>query len=141
MKNIVEKIKNKKIVKSSSGGLVGSILKIELDNNSFFFFYCAWRLEQNEKVIVTSTDSIEIPDGLIPQKVKLLESNKIIDIQITSQYDLNIFLENDYNLKIFCDISYFASDEHNLNWEYCLPDENKIIEINNHFEKIEKPYY
>jgi hypothetical protein len=139
--DILERAKSKTIIKSTSGGGAGSILKVELEGNSYFFFYCAWRLEKGEKVLAAYTDTANPPEGLIPRNIGLLENNKIIDVQMSPQYDLVISIENDFVLRIFCDISYSSNETSTLNWEFCLPDENKIIGVNNAFEIAESKYW
>lgn len=57
------------MIKSASGGEAGSIIKFELDDDSFLFIYCTGRLEKEGKVLVTSTDCIDCPDGLITEKI------------------------------------------------------------------------
>jgi hypothetical protein len=141
MKNILERANSKRIIMSTSGGGAGSILKVELEGNSYFFFYCAWRLEKGDKVLATYTDSANPPDGLIPRNIGLLKNNKIIDVQMNPQYDLIISIENDFVLRIFCDISYSSNETSNLNWEFCLPDEDKIFGVNNSFEIVEDKYW
>jgi hypothetical protein len=57
------------------------------------------------------------------------------------QYDLIISIENDFVLRIFCDISYSSDETSHLNWEFCLPDEDKIFGVNNSFEIVEDKYW
>lgn len=56
------------MIKSASGGEAGSIIELELDDDSLLFIYCTWRLEREGKVLVTSTDCIDCPNGLITEK-------------------------------------------------------------------------
>jgi hypothetical protein len=132
------------VVKSSSGGGAGSILKVEFNTNCYFFIYCTWRIEQNEHVIATSSDNIDAVSGRIAQSAKLLEGKRVLSIQTTKQYDLAINFEDNFCLNIFCDVSYSSTDNggtYNLNWEFCTPDENKVISVDNSFKKIENRYW
>lgn len=140
MENRLKKLINQKVVKSSAGGGAGSILVVEYEDTSYLFIWCAWRIEQGEKVIVTSSDTIEptesneSPNGLIGEKSPILEGKKLISVQLTPQYDLEMSFDEEYKLRIFCDIGY-SRDDYNVNWELNLPTENISIEITNHFEE------
>ncbi|MGX7024452.1 hypothetical protein [Vagococcus hydrophili] len=145
MKSRLKELINKKVIKSSSGGGAGSILVIELENSSYFFIWCAWRIECEDVVIVTSFDTIEPTEftnslnGYIGEKVPLLVGNRVLDITLTPQYDLRISFENNYVLHVFCDIG-FSREDYNINWELNIPHENISIEINNHFEEQHGQY-
>lgn len=93
------------MIKSASGGEAGSIIELELDDDSFLFIYCTGRLEKEGKVLVTSSASIDCPNGLITEKITLLKNNKTVDVNISPQYDLDILFE--YNFKLKNSLRYF----------------------------------
>lgn len=142
------KIKNliaQPVVKSSAGGAAGSTLVLEFEDKSYIFIWCSWRIEQGTQVIVTSSDTISptdndsSPSGFIGEKSPILEGRKLINFNLTPQYDLEMFFDNEYKLRIFCDIGH-SREDYNINWELNIPTENISIEINNHFEEHKGQY-
>lgn len=140
MEDELKELINQRVVKSSAGGAAGSILVVEFEDTSYLFIWCAWRIEKGEKVIVTSSDTIlptetnSSPHGLIGEKTPILKDRKLVSINLTSQYDLEMLFDNDYKLRIFCDIGH-SRDDYTTNWELNSPTENSSIEITNHFEE------
>lgn len=118
---------------------------VEFEDASYLFIWCSWRIEESEKVIVTSSDTIlptennSSPSGLIGKRSPILEGEKLIRFELTPQYDLEMYFDNDYKLRIFCDIGH-SRDDYTINWELNIPKENISIEINNHFEEHEGQY-
>lgn len=145
MENKIKNLISQKVVKSSAGGSAGSTLVLEVENTSYLFIWCTWRIEQGDTVIVTSSDTIyptennDSSNGLIGQKSPILEGEKVVSIKLTPQYDLEITFENGYKLLVFCDIGH-SRDDYNINWELNIPTENISIEINNHFEEHKGQY-
>lgn len=145
MENKLKNILNQTVTKSSSGGGGGSILVLEVEDQSYIFIWCSWRIECQSKVIVTSSDTSlpteEFPssNGLIGKKVPLLVGKKVKSFVLSPQYDLDIFFNDGYKLRIFCDIGHSRID-FNVNWEFNIPLEGISIEINNHFEENRGEY-
>ncbi|WP_206913425.1 hypothetical protein IGL98_001363 [Enterococcus sp. DIV0840] len=142
------KIKNliaQPVVKSSAGGGAGSTLVLEFEDKSYIFIWCSWRIEQGAQVIVTSSDTISptdndsSPNGFIGEKSPILEGRKLINFNLTPQYDLEMLFDDEYKLRIFCDIGH-SREDYNINWELNIPTENISIEINNHFEEHKAQY-
>jgi len=144
IKNYLEKIKSLDIIKSTSGGGAGSILKIEFENFYNLFIYCTWRVEKNDEVLATSNDNSEAIIGRIPQKVKMFENKKVLSFELSNQFDLELKIEENYCLKIFCDVSYWGTEDggtYDSNWELGVPDEDLYFKINNHFGIETGKYY
>lgn len=126
--------------KSSTGGAAGSTFLLEFEDTSYIFIWCSWRIEQDGKVIVTSSDTI-LPtednnslNGFIGEMSSILQGKRVRSVSLTLQYDLEIFFDNEYKLHIFCDIGP-SRDDYGINWELNIPTENISIEISNHFEE------
>jgi len=144
LNEILKEIKGKTVIKSTTGGGAGSILKIELNSNCYFFVYCAWRIEFNDVVQSTSEDDGEALIGRMAKSAKFLENKKIILISISKQNDLTIYFESNYSLKIFCNISYSETENggtYDTNWELCLPEYDLVFKVNNHFTIETEKYY
>lgn len=138
-----DKIKNlvtQTVVKSSAGGAAGSTLVLEFEDESYIFVWCSWRIEQGKEVIVTSSDTISPTDhvdsqnGLIGKKTPILEGRKLLGVNLTAQYDLEMIFDDEYKFRIFCDIGH-SRDDYDINWELNIPREKIAIEISNHFEE------
>jgi hypothetical protein len=140
MKNKLKRLINQNIVKSSAGGAAGSILVVEFEDTSYLFIWCTWRIEDSDGIIVTSSDTISptennsSPNGLIGEKSPILVDRKLVSFNLTPQYDLEMLFDDDYKLRIFCDIGH-SREDYNINWELNIPRENISIEIDNHFEE------
>lgn len=145
MENKLKNIIGKKVIKSNSGGGAGSILAVDFDDGSYLFIYCSWRIEYKQKNIVASSDTIgpskysDSPNGVIGETVQKLEGNKVLSINLSPQYDLELSLENDYVLHAFCNLGH-AQDDFDVNWEFNRPNENISIEITKYFQVKEQAY-
>lgn len=139
IKKIFEALTSKLVYKAVVGGGVGSIIKIELETNIYFFVYCIWRLEHDEIVLSTSDDDSTAVIGLMAMTIKQLEGNRIIRTELSSQLDLTLYFENNYILKLFCNMSYTSGDY--SNWELCDPDNNIVFTVNNKFKMETTAYY
>lgn len=140
MENNLKELIGKKVIYSKSGGAAGSILRIEFEDKSYFFLWCAWRIELGaNKVIVTSEDTTEVPGGLIQEKTPIFENNRVLKIDLKAHYDLDILFENDYRLRVFCNIGHSRND-YDINWEFLVPNKNLAFTVNNHYKIIETAY-
>ncbi|AGV72432.1 hypothetical protein [Lactococcus cremoris] len=139
IKSKIKHLIGQEVVESRAGGSAGSILYVIVDDKSYIAIWCAWRIEKDTEVIVTSSDTTEVPHGLVQNKTPILNDNKILDIKISAQYDLIITFENDYILRVFCDVGHSRNDYYE-NWELGIPSENLVIEINNHYMELISSY-
>lgn len=135
---ILQSIVSKTVSSSTVGGGAGSIIKLEVETEDFIFVYCAWRLEYNGIVLSTSEDDSYPITGLMASTIKRLEGTKVIKIECSPQYDLTIFFEGAYILRIFCDQS---SSEGDFNWDLCSPRNDIAFTVNNRFQIDITAYY
>jgi len=128
------------IIKSSAGGSVGNLWKLDLDNDNCFFFHCGWRLLKDNKIIMTSQDPIDV-GGLISKTTPILENEKIVQIETINGYDISIMISNQYRIDIFCDIGP-GSEEYNslTNWDLCIPSLDNVLSISNLLTVVEEKY-
>ena len=141
LREYLNNIIQSKVTYCRAGGGAGSIISIELNNNDNLYalwIECAWRIENNNKVIATSADDIEPITGLIARSVKMLEGKVVDLVEINPFYDLRITFTDGFCLNVFCIFSY--SCEFETNWYLAIPEQNLTYEITNHF-KIKKGTY
>jgi len=134
---------NSKVILSKSGGSTGSLWLIDFENKTSFYIYCTWRIEHNNQVLASSNDDSTAIVGRLTRSVKELEGNKLISFNLTKQYDLTLCFENDFSVKVFCDISYSQTDNggtYDTNWDISIPDRDLVISINNYFNVIVGKY-
>lgn len=127
-----------------TGGGAGSILKIKLEDSSYFFIYCVWRIEHYDIVLSTSDDSVDAIIGRMAKSAKLLENKRVLSVEMSKQYDLIIYFEDSYCLKVFCNVSYSRTENggtYDTNWELCLPNKDIVFIINNYFKVETDAYY
>ncbi|GHV33206.1 hypothetical protein FACS1894177_09660 [Bacteroidia bacterium] len=133
-------LKSGTVTKSTAGGGAGSTIKIEFNEEDLRILYieCAWRIENKNKVIATSTDGIEALTGLIAKSARMLEGKIVESIILTPFYDLCVSFSDGFCIRIFCVFSY--DYEFDTNWQLWIPTQNLSYEITNHF-KIKKGKY
>lgn len=142
MKEIVSFISNslnRKVVSSTSGGCVGALWLITFDNATHFYIECAWRLSKGNKVVVTDLDGFAPKTGRITTLVPLLEGRTLRSFSLSKFYDLILFFDEDYCVKIFCDKLDFGTEHEDIylnNWYYAHEDLDKVVEINAHFQPV-----
>ncbi|MDH6355872.1 hypothetical protein M2132_002222 [Dysgonomonas sp. PH5-45] len=137
-------LKSKIVLSSKTGGGSGSILKMEIEMNCYLFIYCVWRIEHNNIVLATSDDDSQAQIGRMAKSAKLLENKKVTSLSLSDQYDLTICFDDNYCFRAFCNISYSQTENggtYDTNWELCLPSENIVFKINNHFKEEMEAYY
>jgi hypothetical protein len=87
---------------------------------------------------------------LLPLALNILEKNPYTEcdffsgdlLKCVAGIDMKYWADEKDLYEKFCGImTQFDKNDGCENWESCLPDEDKIIAINNHFEQTEKPYY
>lgn len=140
MNETLSKILGLKVIKAVSGGGAGSILRIDFDDTTYLMIYSEWRIEKNNKVIVTSYDSIDPDTGLIPKKIQELLGNEVENVELTPQKDLILKFSDDYVLKVFSLVSYSDTSYIGHSWEYNLPKNNLSLVVTREFELITEKY-
>lgn len=139
MEDKLKKLVGKKVTKSSSGGGAGSILVLEFENASYFYILCSWRISHENSILVTSSDTIvpekdnSSPNGFIGENTPVLLEKKVVNINLSSYYDLEINFEEGYKMQVFCDVGIYE-DEYDINWELNMPADNICIGITNHLD-------
>lgn len=131
------------VISSTSGGGAGSLWLIEFKNDDNFYIFCDWRIEQNMRVLATCTDDNTARIGLLSRSVRLIEGKKLLSYELSKQYDLILYFEDLYCVRVFCSVSYSQTEDggsYNTNWWYAVPELNMVIRINNFFQLIEGSY-
>lgn len=137
IEEIIQPTINSKVISSMSGGCVGSLWLIDFENNTHFYIYCVWRIEHNNQVLASSNDDSTPVTGRLTTSVKELEGSKLLSFKISKQYDLTLNFDNNYCVKIFCDVSYSATENggtYDTNWDFCIPENDLVVSISNHFK-------
>lgn len=132
------------VIYSTSGGSVGSLWLIELENKNNFYIYCDWRIEQNNRVLATCTDDNTARIGLLSRSVRLIEGKKLLSYELSKQYDLILHFEDHYCVRVFCSVSYSETEDggtYDTNWRFAVPRLDMTICVNNYFRLIERNYY
>jgi hypothetical protein len=135
---------NSNVILSKSGGSTGSLWLIDFDNKTSLYIYCTWRIEHNDNILTTSNDDTTPITGLLTKTVRELEGKKLIAFDLSKQYDLTLKFEDDYCVKIFCDISYSETENggtYDTNWDLSMPDNDLVISISNYFKINKSKYY
>lgn len=142
MKEIVSFISNslnRKVVSSTSGGCVGALWLITFDNATHFYIECAWRLSKGNKVVVTDLDGFAPKTGRITTLVPLLEGRTLRSFSLSKFYDLILFFDEDYCVKVFCDKLNFGTENGeswDTNWEYNYKPLDQTLRVTNLFDIV-----
>ena len=136
-------IKQSNVVYSRAGGGTGSIILIKFckENSKFtLMFYCAWRIENNDKVVATSAGNTKAITGIVAQGAKMLEGKVVSSVEMSPFYDLCIKFEDGFCIRTFCDITYYNILLASQNWDFCIPHEDLSFTITKGF-KIKQGKY
>ena len=85
-----------------------------------FMAYCPWRVENKTRILYGSCDLCENCE-LILENREQLYGRKVIGYELNIFFDLAIQLEDDFTIKLFCDLA--NGVEYSVN--YCLILANK----------------
>ena len=141
IKDLLNKIKYKQIDEVICGGSNGSIILLLIGNQEYSLsVYCAWRLEHKDKVITGWNETNDHETGDLTKNIIRLTRTKIINIELTKFYDLILKFDNNFTLRIFCDLTPNLSDEYSENWIIADKIDNKVYVITNKFEIKEHEY-
>ena len=134
----------KKVVHSLTGGCVGSIWNIEFEEGVHYMINCAWRVEHNGVVLTTCGDDATPHVGHMNESVQHLLNNKLLSYELSSHYDLTLYFENNYIVRVFCDSMFEADikEEHpHENWYFCVPASDIAVAITCYFKVIYTRFY
>lgn len=133
----IQSIVGSSVTKVVAGGSNGSIFVIYFKNDflkSSLSVYCAWRLSINSKIV---TGNHESPKSKIPQGLRKLKKLHIIEVNISQHYDVNIKLENQYELDVFCNITpNYPNKLYDENWYYIDDIHNVVFTVNKYLELL-----
>ena len=127
--NLLSKAIGKTVNYSRTGGGAGSILVIEFENKTFYTINCTWRIEYKGTVITTSWDDGTPLIGCMNKNVEKLIGKKLLSYELSPQYDLKLYFENDFVANIFCSIIEHDPEEdstYNCNWDFRIPEQDII---------------
>lgn len=131
------------VISSTSGGGAGSLWLIKLANSNNIFIFCDWRIEQKMCVLAASTDDSTAITGLLSRSVRRIEGKKLLSYELSKQYDLILYFEDHYCVRVFCSVSYSQTedeDNSDTNWWLSIPKLNMVVRIDNFFQLIEESY-
>ncbi len=130
------------ITKVIAGGSNGSIIVLDLKNNSgdmfVLFIYCAWRISHANQVVGTSASDIN--NEKILSGIKCITNEHITDIDINKFNDFSLHISNDYQLDVFCDNTKKDVEYPLDNWTLCNVRENTCSTFNSEFKFIYESY-
>lgn len=137
--NIVCKIlkghlRGKKVTKVIAGGSNGSIIILRIGDDYSLFVYCAWRLEDGNKIITGWQEDYDAENGRLTIGIKELKNNIIAKIDVSRFFDLKIHFKGGEILNVFCDLTpNVKSGDYDENWVLGDLKENKSYILKNRF--------
>ena len=129
----------KTVIYTRTGGSVGSIWTIELEDGSYYTIGCSWRLECNGVIITTCEDDGTPLVGLMNKNAEKLIGKKLLSYEIFDHYDLKLYFEQGFVVNVFSDILKRCSEEDSifyLNWDFCVPEQNIVGIITGHYKLV-----
>lgn len=117
---------------------VCAILIIVFENESYFNFYCAWRLEYDEKVLASLVFDKQ---NLAEQNVNVgkLIGRKILSYELSKQNDIILHFDNHFIVKAFCNGGYESEETQKdfcTNWDFRCPSLDMAVTIADSFQQI-----
>lgn len=137
--DLLSQVIGKRVVHSRTGGGAGSIWNLEFEEDMYYMIWCSWRVEHNGIVLTTCTDDATPLVGRMNKSVEQLIGYKLLSYELSPHYDLTLYFENNYIVRVFCD-SIFEADikEENPyeNWYFCVPASDIAVAITCYFKVI-----
>lgn len=130
---------NTKVVESLSGGNMGNFWTIRFEDGSAFYIECSWRIEKDNKVLASHFGEEALTTGHIARSVKQLEDKFLRAFELVEFYDLSLFFDDGYHVSLFCDISYFGTENGeswDTNWEYNCKPLDQTLRVTNLFDIV-----
>lgn len=117
---------------------VHAILIVVFENESYFNFYCAWRLESDEKVLASL---IFDEHNLAEQNVNVgkLIGKKILSYELSKQNDIILHFDDNFVVKAFCNGEYETEETKKdfcTNWDFRSPSLDMAVTIADSFQQI-----
>lgn len=117
------KLENGIVTYSRAGGGAGSILLIATNTNISLWVWCYWEIKKSGTILANADDETTAIVGKIAVAAKQLEGKRICKVQLGPlNYDLHIFLEDDYELVINCESQPEGEGNSLNNWELSFED-------------------
>lgn len=94
-------------------------------------------------MLATCTDDNTARIGLLSRSVRLIEGKKLLSYELSEQYDLVLYFDDDYCVRIFCYVSYPETEKgrtYDTSWTFGMPELDKVVRINNYFQLVEGNY-
>lgn len=137
--DLLSQVIGKRVVHSRTGGGAGSIWNLEFEEDMYYMIWCSWRVEHNGIVLTTCTDDATPLVGRMNKSVEQLIGYKLLSYELSPHYDLTLYFENEFIVRVFCD-SIFEADikEENPyeNWYFCVPASDIAVAITCYFKVI-----
>lgn len=141
---LLDKAIGKRVVFTLTGGGAGSILEVEFEENMHYMIHCAWRVEHDNTILTTSGDDATPIIGHMNKSVGKLQGNKLLSYELSPHYDINLYFENNFLLRVFCDLGFEADireDYPSPNWYFCIPELDISVTITDFFQVVYAKYY
>lgn len=99
-------IKDSTVIEILAGEPMGSIVNLifnKENSSTSLVVYCSWRLEKNDSIVTGWNEGNDVPNGFLTSGIKQLTLKKVKEVSCSKFYDLQIIMEDDIVLNIFCD--------------------------------------
>lgn len=133
------------VVHSRTGGAAGSIWSLRFNDDGMgFMIDCAWRVERDDIVLTTCNDDGTPLIGHMNQGVKKLEGSKFLSYELSPHYDLTLYFENNFIVRVFCNIGYEADIRESYpmsNWDFSVPSLDISVTVTDYFQVVYTRFY
>lgn len=128
---------------SRTGGGAGSIWCLQFEDGNFYMINCAWRIDYNGVILTTDCDDGTALVGRMNKNAERLVGSKLLSYELSPQYDLNLYFENGFTVRAFCNVIFCGSEEdaiYHCNWDFNVPKQNIVGGITGHFKIVYTKY-
>ncbi|WP_455589831.1 hypothetical protein [Bacteroides rodentium] len=142
--DLLSQVIGKRVVHSRTGGGAGSIWNLEFEEDMYYMIWCSWRVEHNGIVLTTCTDDATPLVGRMNKSVEQLIGYKLLSYELSPHYDLTLYFENEFIVRVFCDYGFEADireDYPDSNWYFCIVEQDISVTITNYFQLVCTKYY
>lgn len=135
----------KKVIHSSTGGCVGSIWSLGFSDGMEFMINCAWRIENRKCIITTSGDDGTATIGHMNKSVEKLIGKELLSYEMSEHYDMTLYFEDNFCVRIFCNIGFEGKLNDNkypyyCQWDFSIVPLNISVSITDSFQVVYTKY-
>ena len=146
MEELLKELVGKKVVYSATGGGVGSIILLIVDNKKYgnnIWTWCYWEIYRGDELLATADDDMTPITGKMAVAAHALEGETVKEVYLDSEYNLMVLFSNDLQLYLYRDAYEIDENDEDYeeSWEYRIPHLDIVYLVMRNKEIRKRKYY